>query len=302
MAEPATAVREDQAQGLTRRRSSIGIFFRRLWRSKVGTIGFFMFATVVVLALLAPWLAPHDPNLVNLDKRFLPPAWEGGDPEHVLGTDQLGRDILSQLLYGARISLVISTLSVAGSFAIGTAVGLTAGYAGGIVDAVLMRVVDILQALPYLVVLLALVAVFGPSLHTIIIVFALTWWSSYARIVRGEVLSVRRREFVEAARSLGVSPLRLILRHVFPNVISAAMALAALALGSIIIAESALSYLGLGADLVTWGKMLAAGREYVVTAWWLAVFPGLAIVYTVLGVVFFGDWLRDYLDPRIRGR
>src|SRR5690606_11798356 len=123
-----------------------------------------------------------------------------------------------------------------------------------------------------------------------------------ARIVRGEVLSGRRREFVEAARSLGVSPLRLILRHVFPNVISAAMALAALALGSIIIAESALSYLGLGADLVTWGKMLAAGREYVVTAWWLAVFPGLAIVYTVLDVVFFGDWLRDYLDPRIRGR
>jgi peptide/nickel transport system permease protein len=283
-------------------RSGIKIFFNRLWRSKVGTIGFFGFASVIVVALLAPTLAPGDPREPVLDQRFLAPSFAGGPPGHILGTDQLGRDILAGIIHGARVSMLISILSVAGSFTIGVTVGLFAGYLGGVVDAACMRWVDIMQSLPSLVVLLALIAVVGPKLWTIIVVFAFTWWGGYARVVRGEVLSTKRREFTEAARAIGISERRIMFRHILPNVISSAMALAALSLGSIIIAESALSYLGLSADVVSWGRMLAAGREYVVTAWWLALFPGLAIVYTVLGVVFFGDWLRDFVDPRLRGR
>jgi peptide/nickel transport system permease protein len=198
--------------------------------------------------------------------------------------------------------MVISILSVSGAFLIGISVGVMAGYFGGVVDVLFMRWVDIMQSLPSLVVLLALIAVLGPRLTTIIAVFAFTWWGGYARVVRGEVLSVKQKEFADAARALGLSEWRIMFRHILPNVISSAMALAALSLGSVIIAESALSYLGISADVISWGRMLAAGREYVVTAWWLALLPGLAIVYTVLGVVFFGDWLRDYVDPRLRGR
>jgi peptide/nickel transport system permease protein len=283
-------------------RSGVRLFFNRLWRSKVGTIGFFAFASVIVVALLAPVIAPGDPREPVLDRRFLPPTLTGGPPGHWLGTDQLGRDILAGIVHGARVSMLISILSVAGSFTIGVSVGLLAGYLGGFADAACMRWVDIMQSLPSIVVLLALIAVIGPKLWTIIIVFAFTWWGGYARVVRGEVLSTKRKEFTEAARSLGISEMRIMFRHILPNVISSAMALAALSLGSIIIAESALSYLGLSVDVVSWGRMLSAGREYVVTAWWLALFPGLAIVYTVLGVVFFGDWLRDFVDPRLRGR
>lgn len=281
---------------------AVRIFFNRLWRSKVGTIGFFVFASVLAVALLAPVIAPGDPREPVLDQRFFLPAFAGGPPGHPLGTDQLGRDILSQIVHGARVSMMISVLSVAGSFTIGVSAGVMAGYFGGAVDVLFMRWVDIMQSLPSLVVLLALIAVIGPKLATIIIVFAFTAWGGYARVVRGEVLSTKRKEFTEAARALGMSEWRVMFRHILPNVISSAMALAALSLGSIIIAESALSYLGLSADVVSWGRMLAAGREYVVTAWWLALFPGLAIVYTVLGVVFFGDWLRDFVDPRLRGR
>lgn len=285
-----------------RSKGSLYIFVSRLRRSKVGTVGFVMFASVMLVALLAPVLAPYDPREIVLERRFLPPAFAGGQAAHLLGTDQLGRDILSQLLYGARISMLISVLSVSGAFLIGISVGVMAGYFGGFVDAVFMRWVDIMQSLPSLVVLLALIAVLGPRLATIIVVFAFTWWGGYARVVRGEVLSVKEKEFAEAARALGMSEWRIMFRHILPNVIASAMALAALSLGSVIIAESALSYLGISADVISWGRMLAAGREYVVTAWWLALLPGLAIVYTVLGVVFFGDWLRDYVDPRLRGR
>jgi peptide/nickel transport system permease protein len=288
---------------VNQQKSGAQVFFNRLLRSKVGTVGFLMFTSVLLVAILAPVLAPYNPNDLVLEQRFLPPAFSpGGHLKHLLGTDQLGRDIFSQLLYGARISMLISTLSVTGAFIIGVSVGVMAGFFGGVVDAFCMRWVDIMQSLPSLVVLLALIAVLGPTLTTIIVVFAFTWWGGYARIVRGEVLSVREKEFTEAARAIGLSEWRIMFRHILPNVISSAMALAALSLGSVIIAESALSYLGISADVISWGRMLAAGREYVVTAWWLALLPGLAIVYTVLGVVFFGDWLRDYVDPRLRGR
>jgi peptide/nickel transport system permease protein len=261
-----------------------------------------MFLSVLAVAALAPLIASHDPREIVLERRLLPPAFAGGPATHLLGTDQLGRDIFSQIAHGARISMLISILSVGGSFTIGVSVGVLAGFFGGWTDAIFMRWVDIMQSLPSLVVLLALIAVLGPQLATIIIVFAFTWWGGYARVVRGEVLSARRTEFIDAARAMGLTEWRIMFKHVLPNVISSAMALAALSLGTIIIAESALSYLGLSADVVSWGRMLAAGREFVVTAWWLAFFPGVAIVYTVLGVVFFGDWLRDYVDPRLRGR
>ncbi|MBM3450650.1 MAG: ABC transporter permease [Armatimonadetes bacterium] len=296
------AVARAAAGGTSGPPRALRLFFARLRRSKVGTLGFVMFASVVLVALIAPLLAPHDPREIALDKKFLSPVFAGGSGAHPLGTDQLGRDVFSGVLYGARTSLIISILSVTGAFSIGVTVGLVSGFYGGGWDPFFMRVVDILQAMPSLVVLLALIGVLGPHLSTIILVFAFTGWGGYARVVRGEVLSVKRREFADAARAIGLPEGQILRRHVLPNVLSAALALAALALGSVIIAESALSYLGLSADVVTWGRMLAGGREYVVTAWWLAVFPGVAIVYTVLGVVFFGDWLRDYIDPRIRGR
>ncbi|MDR7468139.1 MAG: ABC transporter permease [Armatimonadota bacterium] len=296
------AIAVEPARILLRPSGALRVFVSRLRRSKVGMVGFVMFASVLLVALLAPVLAPYDPREIVLERRFLPPVFAGGRPAHLLGTDQLGRDILSQLLYGARISMTISLLSVSGAFLIGISVGAMAGYFGGFVDVFFMRWVDIMQSLPSLVVLLALIAVLGPKLLTIIVVFSFTWWGGYARVVRGEVLSVKQKEFVEAARALGLREWRIMIRHVLPNVISSAMALAALSLGSVIIAESALSYLGISADVISWGRMLAAGREYVVTAWWLALLPGMAIVYTVLGVVFFGDWVRDYVDPRLRGR
>ncbi|MEX2355780.1 MAG: ABC transporter permease [Thermaerobacterales bacterium] len=299
---PGASVEARLARGDRAQPSPLRTFFTRLLRSKVGTMGFLMFMSIVVVALLAPLIAPHDPTQIALGSRLLAPAFAGGTTEHLLGTDQLGRDVFSQLLYGARISLSISTISVFGAFVIGSTVGILSGYYLGIIDTVFMRTVDSLQSLPNLVILMALIAVLGPSFSTIIIVFTITGWTGYARIIRGEVLSVKSREFIEAARAAGMSQTQLLVKHLFPNVISSALALAALALGTIIIAEAALSYLGLGAQEVTWGRMLAAGREYVATAWWLAIFPGLAIVYTVLGIVFFGDWVRDYADPKIRGR
>jgi peptide/nickel transport system permease protein len=254
-------------------------------------------------ALLAPQIAPWDPGRQMLMKRLRPPAWEArGLRAHPLGTDHLGRDILSRILYGGRISLGVGLSAVTLSALIGVTLGLLAGFHGGRTDAVIMRVVDVFLAVPYILLAMGVVFALGPSLLNVILVMAVTRWVQFARIVRADVLSIREREFVSGARARGNRGLRLLLRHVLPNALTPIIVVATLELAFMIIYESALSFLGLGVQppTPTWGWMLSDGRNYLATAWWLATFPGLAIMLTVLAVNLLGDWLRDTLDPRLK--
>jgi peptide/nickel transport system permease protein len=254
-------------------------------------------------AVFAPQLAPWDPARQMLIKRLRPPMWqERGLREHPLGTDHLGRDILSRILHGGRISLGVGLTAVTLSALIGVTLGLLAGFFGGRADALIMRVVDVFLAIPYILLAMGVVFALGPSLLNVILVMAVTRWVQFARIVRADVLSIREREFVAGARARGNRALRLLLRHVLPNALTPIIVVATLELAFMIIYESALSFLGLGVQppTPTWGWMLSDGRNYVATAWWLATFPGLAIMLTVLAVNLLGDWLRDTLDPRLK--
>ena len=254
-------------------------------------------------ALLAPKIAPWDPGRQMLLKRLRPPMWEArGLREHPLGTDHLGRDILSRILYGGRISLGVGLSAVTLSGLIGVSLGLLAGFHGGRTDAFIMRVVDVFLAIPYILLAMGVVFALGPSLLNVILVMAVTRWVQFARIVRADVLSIREREFVSGARARGSRSTRLLLHHVLPNALTPIIVVATLELAFMIIYESALSFLGLGVQppTPTWGWMLSDGRNYIATAWWLATFPGLAIMLTVLAVNLLGDWLRDTLDPRLK--
>jgi len=267
-----------------------------------------VFGLIVLLcmggaAVFAPQIAPWDPARQMLMKRLRPPMWEArGLREHPLGTDHLGRDILSRILYGGRISLGVGLSAVSLSCLIGVTLGLLAGFHGGRTDAFIMRVVDVFLAIPYILLAMGVVFALGPSLLNVILVMAVTRWVQFARIVRADVLSIREREFVSGARARGSRSLRLLLRHVLPNALTPIIVVATLELAFMIIYESALSFLGLGVQppTPTWGWMLSDGRNYVATAWWLATFPGLAIMLTVLAVNLLGDWLRDTLDPRLK--
>ena len=267
-----------------------------------------VFGIVVLLlmggaALAAPQISPWDPGRQMLVKRLRPPMWqERGLREHPLGTDHLGRDILSRILYGGRISLGVGLSAVTLSGLIGVTLGLLAGFHGGRTDAFIMRVVDVFLAIPYILLAMGVVFALGPSLLNVILVMAVTRWVQFARIVRADVLSIREREFVSGARARGNRSMRLLLRHVLPNALTPIIVVATLELAFMIIYESALSFLGLGVQppTPTWGWMLSDGRNYVATAWWLATFPGLAIMLTVLAVNLLGDWLRDTLDPRLK--
>jgi peptide/nickel transport system permease protein len=254
-------------------------------------------------AVLAPQLAPWDPGKQMLLKRLRPPMWqERGLREHPLGTDHLGRDILSRILWGGRISLGVGLTAVTLSALIGVSFGMVAGFFGGRADALIMRIVDVFLAIPYILLAMGVVFALGPSLLNVVLVMGATRWVQFARIVRADVLSLREREFVAGARARGNRSLRLLLRHVLPNALTPIIVVATLELAFMIIYESALSFLGLGVQppTPTWGWMLADGRNYVATAWWLATFPGLAIMLTVLAVNLLGDWLRDTLDPRLK--
>jgi peptide/nickel transport system permease protein len=254
-------------------------------------------------AVFAPQLAPWDPAKQMLLKRLRPPMWqERGLSEHPLGTDHLGRDILSRILHGGRISLGVGLIAVTLAALIGVSFGLVAGFFGGRVDALIMRIVDVFLAIPYILLAMGVVFALGPSLLNVILVMGATRWVQFARIVRADVLSLREREFVAGARARGNRSLRLLLRHVLPNALTPIIVVATLELAFMIIYESALSFLGLGVQppTPTWGWMLADGRNYVATAWWLSTFPGLAIMLTVLAVNLLGDWLRDTLDPRLK--
>lgn len=261
-------------------------------------------ALFVAAAVFAPWIAPHNPADQNFLASLAPPFWaEEGSLANPLGGDNLGRDILSRIIYGARLSLIISVFAIVLAGSVGVLLGLIAGYAGGAIDALIMRIVDAFLALPFILMALGFVAALGPSVTNIIIVMGITNWARYARLVRGEVLSVKSRDFVALARVAGQARWRIGVMHILPNVTNSIIVLATLDLGRVIILESSLSFLGLGVQPpdISWGLMLADGRAYMTVAWWLMVMPGLAILLAVLSLNIFGDWLRDRLDPRQSG-
>lgn len=276
--------------------------FRRLLRNTMAVFG----GSVLILALLvgvfAPILAQHDPARIDLGASFLPPAWTSeGDASHLLGTDALGRDLASRVIWGARTSMTIAGLAVLISALLGTATGLAAGYSRGAVDSFLMRVVDVMLAFPFLLLAIAAVAFLGTSLVNIVIVLAIRGWAIYARTLRNAVRSEASRPYTEAARAVGMTRRRILLRHIFPNVISPLLVISSFQFAQFIITESSLGFLGLGVPPPTpsWGAMLADARDYLETAPWLGIFPGVAIVLVVLGANLFGDGLRDALDPRL---
>jgi ABC-type dipeptide/oligopeptide/nickel transport system permease subunit len=261
-------------------------------------------AAVVLVALLAPVLAPHGLSAFDLAHRLAPPIWSGhGDWNHPLGTDTLGRDILSRILFGARTSLGVAGVAVLLAAALGILLGLLSGYAGSWADVVIMRLADVQLSFPYLLLAIAVMALLKPSLLNLIVVLVLRSWVVYARLIRVVTLSAKERDFVTAARAVGAGGARIVFRHIAPNVVGPAIIVSSFQLAELIIVESSLSFLGLGVQPPTpsWGGMISEGREYVGSAWWLSAIPGFAIVVTVLGANLFGDALRRSLDPRLRG-
>lgn len=269
---------------------------RSLRRQRSGAIGLTIVSLFVLVALLAPVIAPHDPNVVVLDQRLRPPSLS-----HLLGTDSLGRDVLSRLLYGARVSLLVGVLSALVSMVFGVATGVLAGYFRGGLDVVIMRLADIQLAFPFILLALTVLATLGGGITQLVLVLGVANWVTFCRIVRAETMSIREREFVLSARTIGVGWSQILARHILPNVLAPVLVVVSFVAATNILTEASLSFLGLGVDASTpsWGSMLADGREVLQTAWWVETFPGLAIVITVLGINLFGDWLRDYLDPRL---
>ena len=279
------------------------VLLTRLVRRRTSLFGMLVVAIAFLTAAFAPAISRFDPLEQDISQRLREPGWQDGQGRvHPLGTDHLGRDIFARIVYGSRIALLVGLSAVVVSGVLGMAIGLVAGYFGGRVDDFLMRLADIQLAFPFILLAIAVIGVLGPSLRNIIIVIGVSSWVVYARVVRGEVLSIREREFVQAAVALGSRDGRILARHILPNAFTPWLVVATLDMARVIVIESALSFLGLGVQppTPTWGGMLADGRVYLSTAWWLATFPGLAILITVLGINLFGDGLRDTLDPRLQ--
>ena len=275
----------------------------RIPRGGVAGVGVVILAVVVAAGLFAPWVAPHGYDDQDLVFALQPPVWAGGTWSNALGTDPLGRDVLSRVIYGARTSLLLGLAAVLVASVVGVALGLVSGYVGGRVDAVIMSVVEVQLSLPYLLFAIAFMALLQPSIGNLIVVLVLRSWVVYAQLVRVAVLSMKEREFVTVATALGASDLRIVLRHITPNIVAPALVVSTFQLAELIIVESSLSFLGLGVQppVPSWGSMLSQGREYMSSAWWLVTFPGLAIIVSVLGANLFGDAVRDFMDPRLRG-
>jgi len=281
--------------------SSKSRMWRQFLRSPLALLGAVILTLFVLMAALAPFVAPYDPSESQLLYRLESPTLAAEDEApFVFGTDHLGRDMLSRLIFGSRIALVVGFGGVVLSAFVGVSVGLVAGYFGGWYDTFSMRVVDMLVSIPNVLLYLTILGVFGPSLTLLILVIGLINWTTFARVVRGEVLAIKQREFVEAARASGQRPFPTLLKHVLPNILAPIVVIATLDVAAVIILEASLSFLGLGVQppTVTWGRMLADGRDYVATAWWVATFPGIFITLLCLSLIFLGDWLRDVLDPR----
>lgn len=270
--------------------------WRRFKKNRVALVGGIIVVSVFAVALSAPFLAPHDPNRIEIEKILQPP-----DPVHPFGTDPLGRDVLSRMMWGARISLLVGFVAIGIAILIGILVGAVAGFYGGRLDAFLMRWVDIMLSIPTFFLILAVIAILEPSIWNIMIVIGLTGWMGVARLVRGQFLSLREADYVTAARALGAGDIRMIFLHILPNALSPVYVAAVLGIAGAILTESALSFLGLGVQppQASWGSILTAGKDNIEIAWWLSVFPGLAIFVTVLGYNLLGEGLRDALDPRL---
>lgn len=288
--------------------SGIGGVSLRRWMpriagSDVPYLSLAIFALIAIAAIGGEALAPHDPNGLDLGAAFRPPFWQdGGSLEHLLGTDNLGRDILSRIIAGARISLTVALYAIVISGGIGALIGMIAGYFGKTVDAIIMRLVDIQMSIPSLALALVIATVLSPSLTTVIVVISITYWTWYARIIRGEILSLKERDYVALAKVAGCSTATIFVRHLLPNVLNTLLVLASLQVGQVIIFEASLSFLGLGIQSpdVSWGLMLADARSYISNAWWAITLPGVAIMLTCLSANLIGDWLRDTLDPKRR--
>jgi len=272
----------------------------RPWLKPKILVGGAIVLTLVFMGVLAPWIAPYQPNAQNLLKALQAPHWWGGD--HFLGTDHVGRDILSRIFYGARISLVIAVTVVIISGVVGVALGAISGFFAGTTDFMIQKLVEVVWAFPPLLLAIAIMAFFGQGLGILIFALVAQRWIPYCRVARGQTLSLRSRDFVDAARALGASNGRIIGRHILPNLMQAAVVIGTFAMATAIISEASLSFLGLGVppEIPTWGSMLADGRTYISTSWWLALFPGLCIFFTVLGINLLGDGLRDIFDPRLK--
>jgi len=280
------------------------------WFRRYPVIPVVIVAIVAIGAIFAPWIARHDPRLGNIFDADRPPVWQkespisgkASKPEYLLGTDALGRDILSRIIWGARYSLIIASIVLASGAVGGTLLGMTAGYFRGIPDELLMRLVDLTLGIPFILVALAAVVVFGASFTLIIALLILFSWSGFARNVRAETLRLRETDYVAIARIAGAGPVRIISQHIFPGVINTVMVLASLQVGQLILTEASLSFLGVGIPKPNpaWGSMVAEGRDYIGTSYWMSLFPGLAILFVVFATNFLGDWLRDRFDPRLR--
>ncbi|MEW6638884.1 MAG: ABC transporter permease [Pseudomonadota bacterium] len=278
-------------------------WLRRLFGAGVPYVSLAIFALVVIAAIGGEALAPYDPNGLDLGAAFHPPVWqEGGSLDHLLGTDNLGRDIFSRIIAGARISLTVAVYAIVISGGIGALIGMIAGYFGRWVDTAIMRLVDIQMSIPSLALALVIATVLSPSLTTVIVVISITYWTWYARIIRGEILSLKERDYVALAKVAGCSTPTIFRRHLLPNVLNTLLVLATLQVGQVIIFEASLSFLGLGIQSpdVSWGLMLADARSYIENAWWAITLPGVAIMLTCLSANLIGDWLRDTFDPKRR--
>lgn len=280
-------------------RSGLGWILRDLFRRRSAQIGGLIVLSLVLMAIFAPWLAPYDPYDINVRERLLPPSFT-----HPFGTDDLGRDLFSRVIYGARTTIQTGVVVVMIAASLGSLIGLISGYYGGVVDLVVMRVIDIMLAFPYILLALAIVATLGPSLQNALIAIGLAYVPGWARFVRGNVLTLSKQEYVTAALAIGAPAQRIIRRHILPNVLSSIIVLASLDFPAAVLSTAALSYVGLGAQPPTaeWGALLTGARSYMRTASWLVNFPGLAIFITMLGFNLLGNALRDTLDPKLRNR
>ena len=278
---------------------------RQFWRSvrRWPWLPILLLAPVVICGVFGPWLYPHDPTAINFMSPRRPPAWlAGGDWSYVLGTDQFGRDLLSRLIEGARVALIVAILGVLGAAVIGIPAGMVAGYFGGWIDNLLMRLVDVKMSIPPILLTILISAAIGGGLWTVIVSIVIVFWADYARVVRGEALSLRERPYVALAKVANCSNFRILLRHIFPNLAATCVVLITLQLGRALIIEASITFIGLGIQppASAWGLLIAEGRAYLATAWWIPTFAGVAITLTVLGANLLGDWLRDVLDPKLR--